>query len=320
MKKFNLFAVVMAITLMTACSPISKLDDPIFGLGQKGWPDYVEQPLAGRVFGQNWKALTAVVKPFGSDKSQVSLEFYSEVNPKACTGSLMPSKPFASVVIPAAYTQTEYISDMEDPGTGNPLVFKMFSGEAKKLLASKTKIRVNSITATGLVVSVYAQGADADGAVSEINGSVAVTDCAKAVDFSVWEELAGWYTLQNFDGQAVQARTSILKYENNSFYNRAAQAWVKTLVFPLYASVSTNTDMTYNFGPMEGLGATTVSVSGGTKTYTYSYHGPIYANGVDVTMALDMTVMKSGSTMSVTYTLEVPSYIKKVSHTFTVTK
>lgn len=321
MKTINLFGAGIALLLITACNPSVNVD-PLIPLSpsSKDWPEYSEQNLSGKVFGQDWKALTAVARPFGQEGKEMSLEFYPEIKTKACTSSQMSSKPYATVVIPANYSLTEYVADMNVPGTGNPMMFSMLAGESKNLMATKTKIRVNSITASGLNVSIYAQGTDADGIVSEINGAAAVVDCAKAVDFSVWDDLAGWYTLQKFDGVSVEPRTSILRFTNNRFYHRDTKSYLNTLVFPLYSSVGKDTDMSSDFGPMENVGTTTVSSNNGVKTYTYSYHGPMNAKGLDVTVNLDMTVVKSGNALTVNYTLEVPNYIAKTSHNFALTK
>lgn len=262
--------------------------------------------------------MTAIARPL-NDK-EIGIEFYPEVNSKACTSSLMSSKPYATVVIPAAYTATEYVADLSTPGTGNPLVFSVLSTSAQNLVAEKTKVRINSISGEGFNASVFAKGTDVDGNVSEINGKIDVTDCAKAVDFSVWDELLGWYNLVSFDGTSVSTQTAILDYDSSDFYSNTSESYLKSLTIPLYYSVGQATSASYNFGPLEGLGSTSIRDENGIKTYKYSYHGPVKFKGMDITMNLDLSVAKYGNKLDVTYTLEVPSYITKTTHSFTLSK
>lgn len=322
MKMFKVITTAAALTLMTACS--ASVDSPqnLFpdiGNSSKSWPAYSEQALAGNVFGKKWNAITAVAKKI-NDK-EISLEFYPESKAKACTTAYTNTMPYATVVIPAAYTTTEYAADLLNPGgTGNPLVFTEVNGAPKNLAAEKTKVRVNSISASGLNVSVYATGLDLDGYQSEINGQINVVDCAKAVDFSVWDELKGWYNLTSFDGASVYQRTAIVEYDSSRFYSRSGQRYLKALTFPLYYSVGQNSDASYNFGPIDGVGVTTVKTENGMTTYKYSYSGPMTFKGMDITMTLDLTVVKSGNTVDVSYTLEVPGNVTKTTHKFSMTK
>ncbi|MGZ3805937.1 MAG: hypothetical protein ACXWRE_16680 [Pseudobdellovibrionaceae bacterium] len=320
MKPFSLFSGTIALALVTACSPHVSLDSLPFGGNPnlKSWPEYSEQQLSGKVFGQDWKAMTAIARPL-NDK-EIGLEFYPDVNSKACTSSLMSSKPYATVVIPAAYTATEYVADMSAPGSGNPMVFSVLSASAQNVVAEKTKVRINSISGEGFNASVFAKGTDVDGSVSEINGKIDVKDCAKGVDFSVWDELLGWYTLGSFDGMSVATQTAILDYDSSDFYNDTSKSYLKALTIPLYYSVGQGSSAHYNFGPLDGLGTTSIREENGIKTYKYSYHGPVKFKGMDITMNLDLTVAKYGNKLDVTYTLEVPSYITITTHSFTLTK
>ena len=67
-------------------------------------------------------------------------------------------------------------------------------------MADKTKLQISEIRPAGFVLSLFASGKEADGTQSEINGTAFVIDCTKAVDFSVWKDLAGSYLLASFDG------------------------------------------------------------------------------------------------------------------------
>lgn len=293
------------------------------GVSGQDWPTYAEQELSGKVFGQEWKALSAVARPNVGNAAEMILDIYPEKLTDACTGTAFSQKPFASVVIPAQYAQKEYVADMLNmtaSQTGNPLVFMSMAGTPKNVMAEKTKVRISAITGSGFEMSLYALGKEADGTVSEINGKIKVTDCTRVVDFKEWEALAGWYALKSFDGVAQDGRTSIIQMESSTFYDRSTQQWVPAAVFPLYAQVSANSDMKFDFGPLKGLGETTMVKNGESTVYTYKYAGPIYADGLDVTLNLEMIVTKKADTLEVQYTLEVPKHISKVTHSFVLQK
>lgn len=318
---FKLVSGVALASLVTACS--AKVDappNPFQGVNDafKTWPEYSDAQLSGKIFGKEWKAVTAVARPI--NEKEMSLDFYPEVKSNACTSALTSSRPYATVIIPKAYTATEYYADMASPGTGNPLVFTEVNGAPKNLIAEKTKMRINTISAGGFNVSLYAVGVDTDGYQSEINGKIDVVDCAKAVDFSVWDELKGWYSLSTFVGNAVVSRNTILEYDSSKFYDRASGRYVKTLIFPLYYSVGASSDASYNFGPMEGLGVTTITNHNGIKTYKYSYSGPMTYKGIDITMNLEMSVATWGNNYTVNYTLEVPGHVTKTSKYYEMQK
>lgn len=293
------------------------------GASGQNWPAYAEQELSGKVFGQDWKALSAVARPSIGNAAEMTVEIYSEKLADACASQTFSQKPYASVVIPSQYAEQEYVADMTNLGagqSGNPLVFTSLEGNSKNVMADKTKLQILAINSSGFQMSLYASGQEADGALSEINGKISVIDCARAIDFKEWEALAGWYSLKSFDGAAQDGRTSTIEIDPDSFFDRATQKWVPTAVFPLYESVSTNFDMKYDFGPMKNLGQTTMVKNQNDTVYTYSYSGPIYADGYDVTLNLEMTVKKTANTLEVQYTLEVPSHIKKTTHSFILQK
>lgn len=316
------FAGTLALAFVTACSPKASDFVPtgVFGVpNTKGWPEYAEQDLSGKVFAEDWKAVTAIARP--STNGGTSLEFYPETKASACTTSLMSSKPYATVSIPSAYSVTEYVLDTTNmDGGGNPLVFSVLNGEAKNIMAEKTKVRINAITATGFNVSVYALGKDVDGTVSEVNGKIDVVDCSKVADFSVWDELVAWHQLTHFDGVAVRERTYIVEYMNRAYYDRKAGKYLKSLDMPLLYSVGANSEASYNMGPVSALGTTTVQTVNGVKTLKYSYNGPATFQGVDIQMILNVTAVKNDRVWTVTYSIEVPGHIKATTHSFTLRK
>ena len=320
MKAYGYFSLAVLVVALAACSKgnNSSSDGGDQRVQSDGWTAYSDSALSGKVFGQDWSATNAILRPFGTDKKEISVEFYSDSVASVCK-NFQARKPYASVTIPADYTTTEYRMDLNTgSGGGNPLVFSSPS-DGQNLIADKTKIRVNALNATGFEASVYAQGTDEKGT-SEINGKIQVTDCSKVVDFSAWDELSGWFNLTSFDGKSVTPRTSIIQYDTQRFYDRASSRYVKTLAFTLYEWVGDNSDSGYNFGPMEGLGQSSITEQNGQKTFTYSYHGAINFRGQDITLNLDLTAVKSGNTITVTYTIEVPNNVKKTTHSFVLSK
>jgi hypothetical protein len=285
-----------------------------------GWPTYSKSVVSGKIFGKAWKATVAVLRPFQGDNKLVSLDLYAQAGGDVCQNAMSSDQPMASVALPANLSKTEYVADMSQPGSGNPMMF-IDMKTAKNVMAEKTKIKVNQLSDSGLNVSVYAFGLDTDGSVSEINGRIDVLDCSKAVDFSVWSELEGWYDLKSLDGQtAPGTHTAVFQMTSQTFYDRANSRWVQTLVLPLYDFVGENSSSNYEFGVMEGLGVSTYKESGDQKIYTYKYKGPIYTDGEDITLDLSIQVVKTEADMQVTYTLEVPNHIKRTSHSFVVGK
>lgn len=312
-------ASVVSAFLVAGCS--SKKSQPVPSRPPSaGWPTYSKSVVSGKVFGQAWRATVAVIRPFQGDSKLVSLDLYAAANGDVCQNSMSSDRPMASVALPANLTKTEYVADMNQPGSGNPMMF-IDMNTAKNLMAEKTKVKVNQISETGLNVSIYAFAKDTDGSVSEINGVIDVLDCSKSADFSVWSELEGWYDLKSLDGQSVDnTHTAIFQMAEQTFFDRANNRWVKTLVFPLYDYVGQNTSSNYEFGPMQGLGASTFKDNGTQKIYTYKYKGPIYTDGFDVTLDLAITAVKTDSDIEVTYTLEVPGQVKRTTHSFVVGK
>lgn len=323
MKRFGLLAIALSITaLTTACSVKSSgdnSDSPGVQSQEKNWPAYAANSLAGQVFGADWKAVTAVARPSQSDANKMVVSIFNESVPAAC-GSQISNKPYATVILPKAYKAQEYVTDLEQGGEGDPLVFTKVGTTTDVLVALRTKVKIQTITDAGFDALIYARAEDENGAVSEINGTVSVIDCSKNVDFNVWTSLAGGYSLKSYDGVAQDSRYTNIEIDNSRFYDRKSSKYVSAVMFPLYYSVSAGSDASYNFGPIEGLGTSQVTDINGVKTLSYSYHGPVNYRGMDITMNLDMKVIESGRNMDVTYTLEVPNQVTKVTHQFTLAK
>ena len=317
MKIKSVFFSVLALVALAGCqAKITGGSDPGPGPNPPATPEkpvaaYSEAPLAGKVFGQDWKVATAYVRAFGTEGKLLSLNLLSDPAGHACQNSVSP-KPYATVAIPIDYAATEYTRDME---SGFPLVFVTTGEVAKNLVADFAKLRIERLHNTGFIASVYATATDVDGTKSEINGRVDVVDCRKVADFSVWDQLRGTYQLVELDGKATTTFTASLDYQDSNFYDLSRQTYVRALEFPLYFGVTTTSASKYPFGPLQNLGQTTVTEGGGVKTFNYSYSGPIRFRGVDITMTFTLTVKKS-TTLDVTYSLDVPGQISNSTHHF----
>lgn len=150
------------------------------------------------------------------------------------------------------------------------------------------------------------------------DGQADGSDQSKKIEFKVWKELIGNYQLTQFNGQAVATRFSQIEESKRDFYDRTDKKYLESVIFPLYASVSSGSDMAYNFGPIDQKGVTTLTDNGSVKIYTYKFDGPIYYAGYDIEMHLDMNVVKEGNNLYVTYKLSVPGKISEISHNFTL--
>lgn len=275
-------------------------------------PTYADGPLSGKIFGEDWTAQAAVVRPFGTGGNQVSLELYAAGASSLCSRPFT-SAPFASVVLPADYQAQEYRADIT---SGTPLVFTSTNAVSKNVLADTAKVKITSVQATGFEAFIYAKATEADGTISEINGKIQVSDCRKVADFSVWDEFAGWYSLVSLDGRNVTSLTSIIQYDTSHFYDTTAKKYVRTLSFPLYFAANGNSSGQYAFGPMEGLGSTTVSEVDGVKTLRYVYNGPINFRGTNIILNFDLQVTKSADQVAVTYKVDIPDDPPSASHSF----
>ncbi len=285
------------------------------------WPAFTDSNLKGQVFGQNWTAAIALVRPIQGDVDRITLEFFSEVKPDACKSLAYTETAKAWMTIPANYQAQEYKrSSTEGTNDITTITFSKIGAISKNVMADKTRLIISALTNQGFDAAVYAEGDEADGTISTINGKIPVIDCRKQVAFDVWESFEGSYQLQSFDGVATAGHHMAIEWDTRSFYDRSSASYRRTMTFPLLLSVSSGSTVTSDFGPMEGLGQTSFKVDGVTKTLTYSYHGPMTYRGVDVTLNIEMTVVQNLNRLSVTYVLEVPGHIEKKNHQFELTK
>lgn len=305
--------------LLTACS--AKVSAPSGFLPPPSGGDdpqnaYSDQELSGTVFNKEWKGKMALVRTFGSSGSELSLEIYQEKAGDICKTSFTNS-PSISVVIPANYEVKEYRLDIS---SGTPFVFSGATNELKNVIADSGSLKINAITDSGFTAQIVAKAVDHEGITSEVNGKIDVIDCRKQINFNVWDEFVGFGYLIEFNGKAVNNLSLQTAYNSRAFYDRSQRAYVRYLNLPLINYVSGSSTSEFSFGPLEGLGITKLIKDQNGKTLSYSYHGPITADGRDVTLNLDMTVVTSGKTVHVTYTLEVPKHINKVTNSFKYTR
>ena len=138
--------------------------------------NYSESVLAGHFLGKNWSAVSAVARPFGVDRNQIAIEFYDFVASISCN-AVFPSQPYASIVLPKNITIAEYTFDLRNiKGNGEPVVF-VDPKTNYNLVSEQTKLRVNSIDATGFEISLYVFAIDTTALTSEINGRIKVQYC-----------------------------------------------------------------------------------------------------------------------------------------------
>lgn len=321
-------SLLLTTALISACGKLSNHDkspnnNPPPPNNKLDWPSYSEQSLSGRVFEKEWKALTAAAHINKNNKDELIINIYSENHTDSCDTQFVSKNPYATVIIPTQYTQAEYIADMnnlDSNTTGNPLVFISIGEVSKNLVADKTKLKIFDITPTGFQMSLFASGQEIGGKTSEINGKISVADCNRTVDFKVWEELAGYYRLKSFDGVNQNNQMSIIEISHDMVYDKATKKYLPMVVFPLFSSVSSGSDVSSEFGPIKGLGQTTLVEDDSGKSLTYSYSGPVNYKDTDVTLNFSMTVKQNESSLAVQYTIEVPSYISKSTHSFVLQK
>lgn len=323
MPKVEFLSIMIVSVLISACSAkLNKDDDKVKEQGD-GWPAYSEQPLSGNVLGQSWTVKTAVARLVGVNNDQISVDLYSENVLNACTNMVLPSKPYASIILPKNYSLTEYRADLlsRSSEVKNPLVFSSQGVVSKNVVATRTKLRITDITENGFAALVYANSDLFEGHISEINGGVYVADCTKVAAYSVWNDLKGNYQLYSYDGAPQDLRSLSIKEDvQNKFYDNTTESYLNAMVFPLLYSVSPNSELSYSFGPIEGLGLSKVSSTAISKTYKYSYNGPLNYGNTDITLILDLTATLENSYLYVTYTIEIPGHAAKTSHQFTLRK
>lgn len=309
MKTVNVLTILVAALLLQACQ--AKLGSEADGLTPFGKKTpYANEPLQGNLLGKGWRSVTAVVRPFSGGTNQLNLYIYGESKSSVCGPDTTSRLPLVSAVIPANYQAREYDLDLT---TGTPVVI---SEGSNNVIADVGRLSITEINEIGFNGFFYTKGYSSDGTISEINGQLKVVDCRKVVDFSVWSTFERSYDLVELDGVAVGPMMAFVRAANNSYYDRASSRYVRAFEFPLFYSVNGSSTASFTFGPMEGLGKTTVNQAGDVKTLTYSYQGPIYYRGTDITLNLDMKVVADTRFTMVSYTLEIPGHIGKSTHTF----
>lgn len=146
------------------------------------WPAYATSPLSGIIFGAPWTAVMAVARPSPSNPYELALEFYAEDVPDACSVVPRTTKPVASLWIPKAYTQTEYLTDLSSGTVGRPVTLSATVPTPKSVVAQRTKLRIDRLNSDGFDASLYVQASENGKVTSEINGQIPVVDCSLSAD------------------------------------------------------------------------------------------------------------------------------------------
>lgn len=307
-----------AVLLTTACDikvDTTPKEEPI-GVN---WPAYAGGSLAGKVFSQDWRAVSAVARldrSGASETPQVIVAFYQESVPAACNQPFYARLPYATMKIPQAYAVQEIATDLTRALGNAPLAFVFPGTPTKIVVADKTKLNIQTLTEFGFDGALYAQATESNGTVSEINGRVSVMDCTKAADFSVWNELVGSYRLLTFDGQTQDGRNLFVGFDNDLIVDPKNGQTVKALLLPLFTNISAGEQ--FDVGPLNGLGISRLTTQGNIKTLSYSFNGPIVYRGESLTLNLELRVLKNEGRLDVAYTLNVPGKIPLSSHQMTL--
>lgn len=326
MKMVMPIGILLGTLLTSACKVNTTASVPDEGGNQpktesKNWPEYSRSELAGTVFGQAWKAETAVYSTSLNDKQEIVVKLYAEKLTEPCGSQSYSAKPFASVHLPKKLALQEYVTDlMDDAKEKKPLVFSTFVPTAQNMIAHKTKILIESISDKSVKASVYSQAGDADLGISEINGVVEIVNCEAPADFSVWNQFVTGYYLTKFDGKDVSSRYVSIRDDSSTAYDMTAKKYLRMLKMPLVYSISANSELSYNFGPIEGLGATVVTGDSLRKVYSYKYAGPVNYGGTDITLNLQIDMEVTSNSLLINYEVEVPGQVAKTSHQFTLSK
>ena len=146
------------------------------------------------------------------------------------------------------------------------------------------------------------------------------------VDFKKWDAFVGNYRMVEFQGQAVSSRYTEIVGRASYFWDQAEQRNVESIVFPLFYSVSANSDAAYNFGVLKNKGESKLLISKNPETQkqietlTYKFQGPITMQGQPIEMSLDLIVVSDGESLNITYTLEVKNHVKSITRNFKLLK
>ncbi|MGZ5278564.1 MAG: hypothetical protein ACXWC9_01395, partial [Pseudobdellovibrionaceae bacterium] len=187
-------AALLILAMVAACNKNDAKDVfdsvPSEQSNSKSWPAYTDATVSGKVFGEDWTAITALARPMQGEPGRMTLELFSETKANACKTLAYPATTTAWMKIPAAYKVQEYVrSSMEGTDEIDTITFSQLGATSKNVMADKTRLNITALTDEGFEASIYAEGDEANGTVSVINGKISVIDCTKQVSFDVWNEL-----------------------------------------------------------------------------------------------------------------------------------
>ena len=142
----------------------------------------------------------------------------------------------------------------------------------------------------------------------------------EAVSFKEWKEFIGQYRLTQFNGQSVDGLHAEITESMSHFYDRKTQRYLNSVIFPLFASVTSGSSVSYKLGPIDQKDETQVTTGQGLKMYSYVFEGEINLQGVDVKMQLNLQVIQEKNNLYITYKLNMPGQVSEIERNFTLQK
>lgn len=190
----NLITIILSFLflLMAACS--AKVDSPMplapasptnedptkpkdsSNNNSDGFPSYKETSVDGQLYAENWVAKSAFVRKFGSEEKKAIIFLLPVSTENPCKYSFQNSDATVSIVVPQIIEQTEYLFDYKSGSkTTNPAL--IYRQGLDQVSADITKMKIGKIEKNKFNLSIYVKAIDSKNRLSEINGTIEVTDC-----------------------------------------------------------------------------------------------------------------------------------------------
>lgn len=316
--KTKILSLVLAATALACQKPknASELFPPPDT--QSKLPAYNATKIEGTLFGQSWQAANAIAQ-FDSKSGEVSVSVYADLNPNACSTTILSSKPYLTVVLPSLSEKAEFITIADNNRYQAPVVMiDSTQSIPMNLLAEKSKVMSSQISAEGFQLSLYATARDESGAVNSVNGQIFVKDCRQEAAFGAWKSLEGSYKLIRFNDRNVSDYLLWDSFSVNrqSFSDAITSERLEVLDLPLYYSVSSGSTAGLSLGPIKGKGVSEIQDLGLQRILKYAYKGPLKIRGykADVDYSIEVIEMKDSGQLTLTYTAEIKDDFKKSTH------
>ena len=146
---------------------------------------------------------------------------------------------------------------------------------------------------------------------------------SNSVAFEDWQTHLGWHALEVLDGKDVRGLgVQGVVYSDKTSFKNTNGTYVEGIVFPLYMSVSSGGSSTLDFGPLKGIGTSSMREIANGKVYTYEYNGPILidnsASQVEFSMTLEVSGPIGNELKKISYSFQAIGETQKISHSFTL--